>query len=234
MVEDDDYEGPPALDDPSSVLEEESEDGWPERLAESYVRCRRSEETGRYGASNYRLGKKWRYEDLGPEERSASGIWDKIAGVIDRGGYTSPEQFMEDRFAVLGADPIPFPNQLLTWGDLKDVELAKTLRTSVEIDSRIRTEFATQRDTASSWAAYFEGHMSRRAALIEVITSTELSLSPLFRYCLAKQAKFKDLASSYYRAATAEFLKHPDLYMKHWGSSLPKAITRKAERTSSR
>lgn len=82
-----------------------------------------------------------------------------------------------------------------------------------EIKNQYKAELETFKSANKYWA-----NLSNDESVIErlAISDSTISLSPLFRYILAKSYGFKDLEKRYEHAALSQYITAKDLYDKYW------------------
>jgi hypothetical protein len=61
------------------------------------------------------------------------------------------------------------------------------------------------------------------------LTSPLVELSPLFAYCLAVSLNWTSIAQSNLSGALSQYLRHPQLYRRHWVSVIPQSFYQLAE-----
>lgn len=165
---------------------------------------------------------------------------------IDR-GYPPVWSNLAKRFFELAVDPEayisvqfdgrdishrpPEPNQLFSNQCLQRWEKAKHTKAA-----EIKTLLDVNRQTFEQSVKYLEQQgVDKLAAVIKTLTSFDLSLSYLFRYCYAYRAykattllPFKEIAKAFKHKAAVQFHFFKNEYLKHWAELLPDAFVENA------
>jgi len=162
-----------------------------------------------------------------------SDEWIRLARAI-LARQMDPELFIRRQFQVLdvGHRP-PWPRELGTAKALDNY----TRGQDVSRDE-IRIKFKTQLDTATTnmIVAQAEGAEGSEA-WDDVLGDEDLSLSPLFRYCLSRNIaknsgdeNFKALARRFREGAALQYLRDPAAYEEVWGRDwIPAGFQRRAQ-----
>lgn len=142
-----------------------------------------------------------------------------------------PAAYVQLVFSVLdrAKQRAPEPPQLRS-----DVCYALWVEHAPKIVQRLAGALQSERATASRRVAYEEaGGENRENALVLVLVSDATPLSPLFRYCMARQIKgrqFERLAAFWEARAVTQFQRHRAQYLEAWGAVLPEGFPALADR----
>lgn len=149
--------------------------------------------------------------------------WLKLADWCER-HKIDPETYVTVVFTNLRITRkrAPEPNQITKgfYLDLWDDNIPK-------LSERIRVELVTQTSIAEGrWARIRLSYedVTSLEAWAEVLCDVNLSLSPLFRYCIAKRIggkRFNKIARRFEVQAMLGFMRFRAWYEKHWAAILP-------------
>lgn len=163
--------------------------------------------------------------------RSASGkfykpVWPTIAAFcIDNN--LEPHLLVKALFhnVMLQA---PLPNMAHGNFALEKYRQYTSPATSLEIKSKIINEFESQKSKAHAEVVNRKkyNNSSEELAWKIVILDNKSSLSPLFRYCIAKNQNWDDIHPDYYEAAKRQYSRHPDVYDAVWQEWIPDTLKR--------
>ena len=126
--------------------------------------------------------------------------------------------------------------------NLKSEKMLQLWHDGAEDRSRyVIQSLPTQRAVALGEFSYWKlGKLSDVDAYVCTLTHNGLSLSPLFRYCLARQLipsdpeAFKPIAKQYLIDAVRQFFSDSEAYTRYWVGVLPEGFIEKAKRVYSR
>jgi hypothetical protein len=96
---------------------------------------------------------------------------------------------------------------------------------------RLRIAFKSQRDlfhSSVSSISLMYPKWDNPKVWRYVLLDSQLSLTPLFRYCLARAERFKSLSLRYRGAAAVQYSRNPDDYGVVWGDWIPEKFRVKA------
>lgn len=97
--------------------------------------------------------------------------------------------------------------------------------TKDKMSERIKIALYSQRNTASREYNYKLNSLNKYNAWATVLLNMSLSLSPLFRYCIAMGIgtdRFQDLACRFEANAIMQFERYRKFYKEHWFNLLPR------------
>jgi hypothetical protein len=133
-----------------------------------------------------------------------------------------PSMFIRRQFMVLNRALRPPPKKKLTGAKaFSNYEAGKEASRG-----QISTALTIQRDTARTEIILGQdADCDVVEAAVEVLWDMELSLSPLFRYCLALQLlkehrdnQFQEVADAFHTVAALQYMEDPEAYDTVWGS----------------
>ena len=181
-------------------------------IRDMYIRCRRL----RPGEHNYQLHEKW---DGGVDSRGRQhkNVWPKIARFMFQ-HQLDASACMSLRFELAaGLKSAPLPDHIPSLRYLDDYKAVSQLDTTeLRYILRAEKELAT---VEIAEAAQFE--LVGIPGWIFVLGNSELSLSPLFRYCLASSEELTDLLDRYRTSAILQYASSMDNYDAAWAEWIP-------------
>lgn len=168
--------------------------------------------------------------------RKHKSIWTKAAELCLRHSL-DPRRYVTIMFTGReGGDP-PFPNVLISSEGLKKFEAFKT-GFPEDINRAFEIQQNAARQTIQNYCFSFS--WSYEEAVVFTLFDCNVSLSALFRYCLADQelkatdnewfkAKLMSVKQRWAREAETAYLKWPDVYNEVWGEHIPKELRAKVK-----
>lgn len=183
-----------------------------ERLRAAYTRERQQWMSARKGYQTR--------EDLNPRWEKC---WNKAAEFVINHSC-DPDIFVHAQFQRAR---LVRPNQLYA---------AKALQNYTEyvaeydyvIADRFQAEANTFRAKLFEYQPFLTGR-SEHAQWRFILNDTTVTLSPLFRYCLAVDCGFDALITEYQSAALYQYLGNHAAYDEHWGNKIPPRLRALAE-----
>lgn len=206
-------------------------------IREHYIRTRRAYAEARTGSpSHYRPGPWW---DGG---RTRGGVqrrnyWLVLADLFRREGvdYRAYIDFVFRQWEPQGlsdrASYLPQPNVL---GSRKHLEAFRKFAESPEYRDRRRRALEAQKMECHQAILKYEQYGTYRgqqAVLSAVLSDSSLSLSALFRYCVAVMAGLKRLERFYEAEASAQYARAPREYDEVWGDWIPRKLREREGRS---
>lgn len=182
-------------------------------------------------ASSYQPSKRWdgiEVEEVDgvSEEVPLENIWLKVAKDLHAKGI-DPVFYVRRIFSTINGklSSPPLPNQLLSNQSLQRYKKGvESLPVEIELAYKYQVSLAKTR-ILSQQTLY--GRTMVQATL-RVLTDVTLSLSALFRYCLARNMQangfveaFAELAEEYKVEAAIQYVRHQSEYSRIWGRSIP-------------
>lgn len=154
-------------------------------------------------------------------------VWPKIAAFcLDN--ELEPAQLVRAMFyrKMIFA---PNPSAAIGAKALEQYKSYTTPLTVLEIKTSIIHALESQKSRATSSVLSLETYykLDQQTAWRRTITSRDEPLSPLFRYVVAKNQSWEDLAPMYEAAAYRQFNRHPELYLEVWGDWIPNEMRAK-------
>lgn len=138
-----------------------------------------------------------------------------------------PIELVRAVFEMCESNLPPLPNQVMSLRALEDLKRAREL--SLE-DLKLRYAGYTceAKQKFLFWREYRAGRPDIEVWK-EVACSPELSLSPLFRFCLAQGLGLAQVAELWRKRALLMYIRAPDAYDKVLGEALPKDFQEESE-----
>lgn len=168
----------------------------------------------------YHPGPRW---DGGVDKRGAEHkpIWPKLAKFMIKNGLT-PETCVRMRFAFRGetSGKAVLPNQIALekYVDRYRGDSHNNGRTQQELQSLASETSCFQ--THTQLTIEDEGKTAEDAWR-SVLSDETLSLSPLFRHCVAANESLDNIAKYYHAQAVTQYLCAPTEYNEVWGKLIP-------------
>src|ERR1700739_2767163 len=161
-----------------------------------------------------------------PKERGGETIWEKNARFVIQYELV-PEELMGRIFRTLGQEA-PQPNVLCGPKALAIYrqQTAQSLRI-IEIDWALQKNTARRRLLEYQQLQLGDNEQAWRALLLDPTSC----LSDLFRFVLARQEGYADLAEFYRDAALSQYLCDSKQYDQVWGNVIPEELRQAAEKT---
>ena len=172
-----------------------------------------------------REGKTWKLTR--PTKFDTDGTWERAVKFF-LGHKLNIERCLIVRFALAGQSKVDsvWPNTLASPKYLEDY-----LKASEGQVEDLQIALNVERAICRNYLLGIEGDNDPNTTTVlrRAITSKQLNLSPLFRYCLAKEVNFVDLARRFYRAAKEQYLCAPEEYREVWKNGLPADFVTRVE-----
>ena len=182
----------------------------------------------------------WEQKERGIEEfesESEGKFWLELAKKVIA-QRCDPAAFIRRQFMLLNpSDSVPPKNHL------KGARAFGNYRACKELSRQeIVTALTMQRDTARVAIVMEQDDYDKVEACVEVLWDFDLSLSPLFRYCLALQLakeyeddQFEDIANRFLVPAALQYIEDAEAYDVVWGRAwLPAGFRGEATRAYDR
>ena len=195
------------------------------RIRHAYIRERRRHQravTGKEGKYGSKAMPKW---DGGRDDEGVnrSSVWLDVARHLLDMKCLSPERFVQAQFVEKRS---PQPNMLKS-----EAAWDRFTRFNSDAMSRLKNEFksecfvfAAQCQSASTWFPDYD-----KVALWRfVLKDLEVSLSALFRFCVAVSEDLGDVTAQFHELALREYLQDPDGYARAWGEYIPEVLKKEA------
>jgi hypothetical protein len=161
--------------------------------------------TGRFGKAGDHHAVRW---DGGEDVygRRYEPIWPKIAKRLIK-DFISPERAIRAVFMTAHGTSAPLPNVLLGKNLARTVEVTAENRfEEIKRQANVEVEYA-KTHIILLMSSYTETQSQRLA-----IVSSEIQLTPLFRFCLAVKFGHFDLAEKYRERAFNQFINDAECY----------------------
>lgn len=199
-----------------------------------YIEERTRYEHRRHGAAGtYHPPKDWdgrsaQYLEDGPRvQKGRRAVWEDLAETLLH-HRIEPHAYMSAIFGDLSINERP-PNPDVLRGEkclARWDEIRAGKEKEVELSLRLETQRASQKMAYYQRVMSFTAKRAHRTTLVD----DSLPLSPLFRYCVAYDMRYDDIAEHYFAQAVQQFMRYEDFYLKHWKRILPKRFAEKAKR----
>lgn len=151
-------------------------------------------------------------------------VWPKIAQLcIDE--HLDPLLLVRAIFYHRDQYP-PEPNQAAGNTALDRYRMYTSPSTQLEIQNSLLNALGCDRALSTAEVARQKHYYNRDDACAWRLTlvSTTVNLSPLFRYCVAKNQQWDDLAEQFYSAAVKQYAQHPEIYNDVWSEWIPATL----------
>lgn len=153
--------------------------------------------------------------------KSYKPVWPKIAEFC-LAYDLEPETLLHALF-YRRVDYPPMPNQAHGADALDKYRNYTAPGTNLEIKTELIHAFESQKQRALSDVftkkTYYK--LDESTAWRVTIASDDKSLTPLFRFCVAKNQGWEDVAEQYVAQATKQYKRFADLYDEVWGDWIP-------------
>lgn len=160
--------------------------------------------------------------------RRCKPVWPKIADFCVKNNLI-PDLLVKALFHNKYDHP-PRPTMATGADALKQYQNYISSGTQTELRIKFRTRFEAQKVRASSKARSLQDYqrLDKDTAWQFVLLDRAEPLEPLFRYCVAFDAKYDKIVEKYLNAALLQYLQHRELYDEIWGDWLPADLKSKA------
>lgn len=202
-------------------------------LKHAYVELRRTYSAGRGRDRPYTPDPAWDgRRTANPRKPDRPNMWEQVAAKllaqgIDPAGYI---EALHD--AIVSRFPQPPQLPELLSPKLMAMYQAYRRHLPARVSQRLRSDVGTARSQVVRHNA--AGGYSMEDATWFTLTNGLLSISPLFRYCLAmgeSNPRFHRLAvQRFEQAAVLQYMRSPDEYDRIWADILPPDFRRRARR----
>jgi hypothetical protein len=181
--------------------------------------------TDRYSGVNDNTIKGW---DGGRDHRGVvhQSKWEAIVRFATK-HRVDPVSLVNAVFdCAIGRDP-PKPNQIISAKALESLENAR-----INMIADLKLRYAGYAEEAEQAFLFWRKNrrVSEEQVWREVIASSELSLTPIFRFCLASSLKLDQAATFWRNEAIQEYVRAPDAYNKVLGNAVPSDFREESER----
>jgi hypothetical protein len=150
--------------------------------------------------------------------KTFSPVWPKIAQFMVRHGL-DPRTCIRKRFEKsMGYNP-PWPNQIAVASYLDLYRGISEVLTEEEVALGFRLDKEYCRIAATD-GRYDRKDKSSEWKWKAILLDFTLSISPLMRYCLAKELKLESVAAQLEMRAVSQYVKAPNAYNKVWGKAI--------------
>ncbi len=195
-----------------------------------YVRCRSLAESMRRAVKfDYRPPRSYDQGSGGGERKVQAPVWLRLARWLV-GHKLEPLRYVHYHLLQPDLERMPEPADLMSATArerflaqrrqrLGDVRRALPAERTAFFEAVSLAELMTGKQGTEIWG--------------DVLTDDTVSLSPLFRYCLAKSVggvSFERIAAYYRSSALAQFSQYPAAYARYWEAVLPAGFARSARR----
>jgi len=179
---------------------------------------------------DYLPGRQWDEGRRLESGRYSLPVWPKIAQFLLDNEIVDYPEFIRKIFENRGPHrPVPQPNHLHGPAALR---IWKEVIPKKELRARVRQAWAQEKKAfaiaALDQQAYFPD-ASEHECLRSVIVDDTVSLSPLYRYCVAIGEGLPRHASFYKEMALRQYCLAPSLYDEVWGGWIPEQLKTEAE-----
>jgi hypothetical protein len=155
-----------------------------------------------------------------------ASIWVKIARFCVEHNV-HPRLLVRAIFEAKGNGTSPNPDEAQT---SRALSLYHGFLTPYQLEQRVRIlqlEFDSERSCLTTEVAVQKRFGAPRPDLEvwrDSLSAPHLELSPLFRYCVAVNQGWDDIAAAYYEGASVQYNRWPDLYDKVWQQYIPATL----------
>jgi len=143
-------------------------------------------------------------------------VWEKIAAEAKTSGFHVKE-LIDTVFRGWNQDIMPAPYVAMSSDNLRLAMAERTQRVR-RLTDKLKNDYTIFK---SNWWGAKLSIADAQVAAAYVLNDTGLSLSPLFRYCVALLKNLPEVAKRWEPAARSEFFKDVPTYLAHWSSVLP-------------
>ena len=143
-------------------------------------------------------------------------VWEKIAKEAHAAGFHVKE-LIDTVFRGWNEDRLPTPHTAVSADNMRLAVTERTQR-SRRIADKLKNDYTIFK---SNWWGAKLSIPDAQAAAAYVLKDTGLSLSPLFRYCVALLKNLPEVAKRWEDAARSEYFKDVPTYLEYWSSVLP-------------
>lgn len=166
----------------------------------------------------YKPGPRW---DGGRNEDGVEyeAIWPKIAAFMIE-HELEPIECIRKRFALAKGSNPPWPTQIAvvsyldTYKGLTEVLAEEDVQIAFELDKKYcLTAYGSQR--------YNVGDKTPQTVWTAILLDMSLDVTPLMRYCLAKELGLDKVVKMLEDRALLQYMKSPSTYDKVWGKHIP-------------
>lgn len=208
-------------------------DALAERIRELYVHERQMHEARTTRVGTYNGNPMWDggsvmvYGSKNAVKRECKPIWPKIA-IFVLNNRLDPDRFVRAQFFNLGQRRVPAPNHLLGQGALAKYANWPNMQeiSEKEVVNSLATASAIFRIQVGDYVSITK--KPRPVIVKSVLLDENLSMSVLFRYCMAKREKIGSVAKRYFRAAAWQYTRDKALYDYHWKDFIPEGFSDRA------
>lgn len=190
------------------------------RLRNAWILAVRSTHEKRAGSpSNYNSKPMWDGGVCPRTKRSYKSIWPKIVRIATQNNI-DPINLVTMLFSSILDGSTPTPHELIYESNIKKCsEEKKSIERSAPAD--LNSHEAIFR--SAIWAAN-QSIPDPEAAKRYVLNDIGRTLTPLFRYCVAKICGMEDIAEGWKISALNQYNKYPDVYIRYWKNILPSEL----------
>jgi hypothetical protein len=170
------------------------------------------------------------YWDGGRDHRGVvhKSKWDTIVQFALK-HKVDPIELIHASFEMCESNLAPLPNQITSTRALEDLKKSR-----VEVLEDLKLQYASYTREAKQaftlWRTYRPVIKPDIEIWKEVVVSSALELSPLYRYCLASGLGLTQLAEFWANEATMSYIRAPDMYDEVLGDAIPPGFREEAER----
>ncbi len=151
-------------------------------------------------------------------------VWPRIAALCDKYNLV-PDLLVRAMFHNRMQYP-PEPSQAVGNEAISRYRLFTSASTRLERTADIRSAFGCDKSLSTAEVARQKKYFKRDEAgawRITLVTMT-VNLSPLFRYCVACNQGWDDIAMQFQSPAMRQYLQNADLYDEVWGEYIPENL----------
>lgn len=120
----------------------------------------------------------------------------------------------------------PFPNMATGTDAVAKYIVYTSPRTQLELTNKFKYEFESQKSRAISTVISLKTYqgLDEATAWKYTLASKDEPLSYLFRYCVAKNQNWNDVADIYAIQANKQYARHKEIYNKIWQDWIPSEL----------
>lgn len=162
-----------------------------------------------------------------PDGRTYSCVWPKIAEFCARENLEADKLVRAMFYGEMTY--APYPN--MAYGDkaLEKYRVYTQPSTRLEMKMRVLYEFDAQKARAVALVTSLKMYrkLDEQTAWRSTIANKMEPFSPLFRYCIAKNQGWEDIAPTYEAAAKRQYDRCADIYSDVWADWLPTELRKR-------
>lgn len=150
--------------------------------------------------------------------KTYQAVWPKIAQFMIEHGL-DPRTSIRKRFELVKGSTSPWPTQI---AQLCYLDLYKGVTEALS-EEDVKLSFNLDKDycrTASVDGRYNRPDKTQEWKWTAILLDTTLSITPLMRYCLAKELKLEAVAKRLELRAISQYVRAPKAYNKVWGKAI--------------